>query len=123
MSEDTTTSALTKKEQQEARAAQARIERVAKLEAELAAAREAASKSSVHKVETLNEIIVKLIDREDKAVEAVKAAEDKAEALTARIEEQIALRDELLESISETLSPSDAERLDVDFGRDENEAE
>ena len=123
MSEDTTTSALTKKEQQEARAAQARIERVAKLEAELAAAREAASKSSVHKVETLNEIIVKLIDREDKAIEAVKAAEDKAEALTARIEEQIALRDELLESISETLSPSDAERLDVDFGRDENEAE
>ena len=123
MSEDTTTSALTKKEQQEARAAQARIERVAKLEAELAAAREAASKSSVHKVETLNEIIVKLIDREDKAIEAVKAAEDKAEALTARIEEQIALRDELLESISETLSPSDAERLDVDFGRNENEAE
>ena len=123
MSEDTTTSALTKKEQQEARAAQARIERVAKLEAELAAAREAASKSSVHKVETLNEIIVKLIDREDKAIEAVKAAEDKAEALTARIEEQIALRNELLDSISETLSPSDAERLDVDFGRDENEAE
>ena len=108
------TANLTKKEQQELRGAEARISRVAKLQQQLAEAREQASANTVKKIEDINAQVVKLDERAGKVDEQIAAVQQRKQHLIDRRDELVKAKYVLADEIAEYLTPADHERLGLD---------
>lgn len=109
-----TDNALTKKEQQEIRGAEARLSRVEKLQEELAKAQAAASERTIQKIEDINAQVTKLDERGAKIDEQIAATEVRKQALVARRDELVKAKFVLADEIAEYLTPADHERLGLD---------
>mgnify|MGYP003592294686 CR=1 FL=1 len=109
-----TDNALTKREQQEIRGAEARLSRVEKLQEELAKAQAAASERTIQKIEDINAQVIKLDERGAKIDEQIAATEVRKQALVARRDELVKAKFVLADEIAEYLTPADHERLGLD---------
>jgi uncharacterized protein YdcH (DUF465 family) len=105
---------LTKKEQQELRGAEARLNRVQKLEQQLREARELASKNTVTKIQDINSQVDKLDERAAKVDEQITAAQQRKQALVDRRDELVKAKYVLADEIEEFLSQELREELRLD---------
>jgi uncharacterized protein YdcH (DUF465 family) len=108
------TANLTKKEQQELRGAEARINRVAKLQQQLEEARIQASQNTVKKIEDINSQVEKLDERAGKVDEQIAAVQARKQALVNRRDELVKAKYALADEVAEFLTPADHERLGLD---------